>query len=86
MRVRRQGSDVKVQSDEEGDKPKPVVMASESGKFEALVMEPHWQFGGDADFCRERMRELFGRWDLAEPFDRLSKGLEYVHQQKVLAS
>jgi len=32
------------------------------------------------------MRELFGRWDLVEPFTRLGKGLEYVHQQKVLAS
>jgi len=86
VRVRRQGSDVNVRGDDEGDKPKPVVIASDSGRFEAVVMEPHWQFTGDTDFCRERMRGLFGRWDLVEPFDRLTKGLEYVHQQKVLAS
>lgn len=86
VRVRRQGSDVKVQGDDEGGKAKPVVLASESGRFEAIVMEPHWQFAGDTDFCRGRMRELFARWDLLEPFDRVSKGLEYVHQQKVLAS
>lgn len=84
--LRRQGSDVKVQSDDEGDKPKPVVVASESGKFDPIVMEPHWQFPGDIELCRGRMRELFGRWDLVEPFARLGKGLEYVHQQKVLAS
>jgi hypothetical protein len=86
VRVRRQGSDVKVQGDDEADKPKAVVIASESERFETIVMEPHWQFAGDTDFCQERIRELFARWDLLEPFDRVSKGLEYVHQQKVLAS
>jgi len=85
VRLRRQGSDVKLRGDDEGDKAKPVLMASESGKFDPIVMEAHWQFAGDIDFCQDRLRELFGRWDLVEPFERLSKGLEYVHQQKVLA-
>jgi hypothetical protein len=85
VRLWRQGADVKL-SGEEGERSKPVVVASESGKFDPVVMETHWKFGGDMDFSRERLRELFGRWDLVEPFERLSKGLEYVHQQKVLAS
>jgi hypothetical protein len=86
IRVRRQGTEVDVRADDQDDKPKPVVIPSDSGKFEALVMEPHWQFGEDTEFCRDRIRELFGRWDLVEPFERLTKGLEYIHQQKVLAS
>ena len=35
-------------------------------------MEAHWQFTGDLDLCHERLRGLFGRWDLVEPFERLS--------------
>jgi hypothetical protein len=84
--IRRQGAGVDVRGDDEDGKPKPVVISSESGKFEALVIEPHWQFGEDTDLCRRRIHELSGRWDLVEPFERLTKGLEYVHQQKVLAS
>lgn len=83
--LRRQGADVKVSS-EEGEKSKPVVMSSESGKFDPIIVETHWQFSGDMDYSREKLRELFGRWDLIEPFERLTKGLDYVHQQKVLAS
>src|SRR6185437_5771603 len=85
VRLRRQGADVKLSSDG-AEKAKPLVMASESGKFDPIVMEAHWQFAGDMDYSREKLRELFGRWDLVEPFERLTKGLEYVHQQKVLAS
>ena len=85
VRLRRQGSDVKMRGDDERDKPEPIVMASDSGKFDPIIMEAHWQFAGDVSFCQERLRELFGRWDLVEPFERLTKGLEYVHQQKVLA-
>ena len=41
VRLRRQGSDVKLRGDDEADKPQPVVMASESGKFDAIIMEAH---------------------------------------------
>jgi hypothetical protein len=85
VRLRRQGTDVKL-SGEDGEKVKPVVMASESGKFDPIIVEAHWQFTGDLDYSREKLHELFGRWDLVEPFERLTKGLEYVHQQKVLVS
>ncbi len=85
VRLRRQGSEVKVRGDNEGEEPKPVVVASQSGKFDPVVMEPHWQFAGDIESCHERMHELFGRWDLIEPFDRLTKGLDYIHGQKELA-
>jgi hypothetical protein len=83
VRLKRQGVDVKLSS-EEGEKAKPVVLSSDSGKFDPIVMEAHWQFPGDLDYTREKLRDLFGRWDLVEPFERLTKGLEYVHQQKVL--
>jgi hypothetical protein len=84
VRLQRQGAEVKL-SAEDGQKAKQGVVASESGKFDPIIMEVHWQFTGDMDCSRERLREMFGRWDLVEPFDRLAKGLEYVHQQKVLA-
>lgn len=84
IRLRRQGADVKVSDDRE--KAKPIIISSASGRFDPVVIEAHWQFADDMDLSQERLRELFGRWDLIEPFDRLTKGLEYVHQQKVLAS
>lgn len=83
MRLNRQGTDVKVSDDTQ--KSKRVVISSDSGKFDPVIMEAHWQFAGDIDFSQARLKELFGRWDLIEPFERLVKGLEYVHQQKVLA-
>jgi hypothetical protein len=84
--LRRQGAGVNVRSDGDEELHKPIVVASESGKFDPIVVESHWQFPGDLQSCCDRVRELFGRWDLMEPFERLNKGLEYVHQQKVLAS
>ena len=38
-------------------------------------MEAHWQFTGDMDYSLEKLRDLFGRWDLVEPFERLTDDL-----------
>jgi hypothetical protein len=85
-RLRRQGEQVTVSDRSDGATPAPIVMDSSSGKFQPLVMETHREFPGDSASCRERLNELFGRWDLIEPFDRLTKALEYVQEQKVLES
>ena len=86
IRLRRQGEEVTVSDSSDAAKAAPVVMDSPSGKFQPIIMETHREFPQDSAACRERLSELFGRWDLIEPFDRLTKALEYVHQQKVLES
>lgn len=86
VQIRRQGTGVKVTaaSDEEGNQN--IVMDSESGKFAPIIVEAHWKFPDDTNSCASLLKELFGRWDVVEPFERLHKGLDYVHKEKVLAS
>lgn len=86
IRLRRQGEEVTVSGSSDAAKPASIVMDSPSGKFQPIIMETHREFPQDSAAFRDRLSELFGRWDLIEPFDRLTKALEYVHQQKVLES
>ena len=86
VRLRRQGEEVTVNDSSDSAKITPTVMDSPSGKFQPIVMEAHREFAQDSAAWRYQLNDLFGRWDLIEPFDRLTKALEYVHQQKVLES
>ncbi len=65
-------------------KTKSLLLQSASGKFAQVAIEAHWRFAADLDSSGDRLRDLFGRWDLTEPFQRLSEGLQYVHDERVL--
>ncbi len=67
-------------------KSKSLLLQSASGKFAQVEIEAHWKFAADFDSSAERLRDLFGRWDLTEPFQRLAEGLQYVHDERVLES
>ena len=67
-------------------KSKSLLLQSASGKFALVEIEAHWKFVADIDSSSEQLRDLFGRWDLTEPFQRLSEGLQYVHDERVLES
>ena len=67
-------------------KSKSLLLQSASGKFAQVEIEAHWKFATDLDSSAERLRDLFGRWDLIEPFQRLAEGLQYVHDEGVLES
>jgi len=84
IRVARQ-SGVKARQDDQ-TKSKSLLLQSASGKFAQVELEAHWKFAGDLDSAGERLRDLFGRWDLNEPFQRLAEGLQYVHDERVLES
>ena len=86
VRVRRQGTDVKITSETDGQTNQTMVMDCESARFEPVIIEAHWKFPDDTNASAGVLKELFGRWDIVEPFERLLKGLEYVHKEKVLAS
>ncbi len=67
-----------------GSKSKALLIQSASGKFDQVEIEAHLKFASDLDSVSERLRDLFGRWDLNEPFQRLAEGLQYVHDERVL--
>jgi hypothetical protein len=67
-------------------KSKSLLLQSASGKFAQVEIEAHWKFPSDIESAGERLRDLFGRWDLIEPFQRLAEGLQYVHAERVLES
>ena len=67
-------------------KAKALLLQSASGKFAQVEIEAHWKFAADLDASGERLRDLFGRWDLTEPFQRLGEGLKYVHDAGALES
>jgi hypothetical protein len=84
IRVARVGTPKAKQEDP--TKSKSLLLQSASGKFAQVEIEAHWRFAADLDSSGERLRDLFGRWDLTEPFQRLSEGLQYVHDERVLES
>jgi hypothetical protein len=84
--IRRQSADMKETIGPGENDSHSILMGSESGRFEPVIMEAHWEFPQDAEVCGRLLKGLFGRWDIIEPFERLQKGLEYVHNEKVLAS
>jgi hypothetical protein len=84
VRIRRQGTQVKMTGSDESKKSASIVIDSTTGKFQPVILEAHRQFPNDLAAWREKLSQLFGRWDLIEPFDRLAKALDYVHQEKVL--
>lgn len=63
---------------------KTLLLQSSSGRFSEVELRAHWKFAADLDSSGERLRDLFGRWDLTEPFQRLAEGLQYVHDERVL--
>lgn len=84
IRVARPGGVKSKQEDQ--SKSKSLLLQSASGKFAQVEIEVHWKFSGDLDSYGDRLRDLFGRWDLTEPFQRLVEGLQYVHDERVLES
>lgn len=65
-------------------KSKGALIQSASGKFDPVEIQAHSKFAADLDAAGDRLRDLFARWDLTEPFSRMGEGLQYVHDERVL--
>jgi len=83
VRLWRQGEQVILQPTGEQAQTNAVLNCA-TGKFQPIVSEPHWQFRGDSESYGPQLSEMFGRWDLIEPFDRLNRALEYLHEHKLM--
>jgi len=83
VRLWRQGEQVRLQSAGEQEQANSVLNCG-TGKFQPIVLEVHRQFHTDSQSCAGCLSDMFGRWDLIEPFERLKRALEYVHEQKLM--
>jgi hypothetical protein len=61
-------------------------VASESGKFEPVIVSAHRKFAKERDEYRNILQEVFKRYNLLEPFERIATALEQVHAQKLGAT
>mgnify|MGYP001617046681 CR=1 FL=1 len=78
--VSKQGSTVATQQD--ADKPtKSELLASPSGKFEPVTVTCHWQHANDIDSTLPDLGSLFSRFDLIEPFTRITNALKLLHEK-----
>jgi hypothetical protein len=60
-----------------------AMLSSNSGKFDPVVLVSHSQFGNDIGAVTPILTQVFNRFDLGEPFQRIAAALEQVHQQKI---
>jgi len=66
-----------------GDGGRTVLLSSNSGKFDPIVLVAHKDFATDIEAAAPILSQVFNRFDLMEPFQRIFTALEQVHQQKV---
>lgn len=83
VRLWRQGEQVRLQSPDDQQQTNAILSCA-MGKFQPIVCESHWQFRTDTDLAVSQLSEMFARWDLIEPFERLNRALVYVHEQKLM--
>jgi len=86
LHVRRQGEAIHLAGHEDGTLASGDVVESASGRFQPVVLTPHWEHVDDLDAWRGSLAELFAHADLLEPFDRIKNALEVIHEQKALDS
>jgi hypothetical protein len=79
IHLRRQGE---ILGSTSGDREKPLVVESPSGRFQAVVATPHWEFTSDVATVRDPLSAVFANSDVLEPFDRVIKALLEIDQQK----
>jgi len=60
-----------------------AMLSSNSGKFDSVVLLAHKEFGHDIGSVSPILIQVFNRFDLVEPFQRVVAALEQVHQQKI---
>lgn len=67
----------------ESDGGNSALLSSHSGQFEPVVVVAHKDFRSDVSDAMPLLTQVFNRFDLAEPFNRVAVALDQVHQQKI---
>jgi hypothetical protein len=75
--IARTGDVINLGSDEKRDIQKMRVESTD-GVFQPIVFQSHPLFGRDSEKLMPTMTSLFQRFDLLEPFDRMTKSIEIL--------
>ncbi|MDV2494588.1 MAG: hypothetical protein RX316_00010 [bacterium] len=87
LHLRRQGEAIQFEdSREREDTRESVLVESASGRFQPIVMIPHWNYPDDLNEHRAKIREAFAYADLLEPFNRVYVALDEVYKQDPIGS
>jgi hypothetical protein len=81
--VLRLAKESAISIDGDGAGSRTAMLSSNSGKFDSVVLVAHNEFGGDIGSVTPILTQVFNRFDLVEPFERVVAALEQVHQQKI---
>ena len=74
--IRRAGESINLQSDE--NKTEKQRIESESGQFQAVILQAHPDNNAEAKSWNGKTNQLFNNFDLIEPFDRMKKAIEIL--------
>jgi len=80
--VRRAGEAIDIKSSDSSDKKlKRERIDCPTGRFQPLVLTPHFDFNDDITSAREILGEIFSYLDPIEPFERMLKAIEVLGKQ-----
>ena len=82
--VRRQGVTVSGVGAQDAQAISGSLIDSPSGRFDPVVVQPSSEHPQDRDSALPRLERLFAVFDVLEPFERVQRALEKVHEQKAL--
>lgn len=83
LHVRRQGETIEMpKGSERESQATSEVIACPSGRFQPVVLTPHWQYREEARRVRGELEPVFARMDLLEPFERVGRALEELARQE----
>jgi hypothetical protein len=80
--VRRAGEAIDIKASDSSDKKlKRERIDCPTGRFQPLVLTPHFDFNEDITSAREILGEIFSYLDPIEPFERMLKAIEVLGKQ-----
>jgi hypothetical protein len=80
--VRRAGETIDIKTSGSAEsKSKRERMDCPTGKFQPLVIIPHYKFNDDVNSAREILEKIFSYFDPIEPFERIAKAIEVLGKQ-----
>ena len=83
LHVRRQGETIEMpKGNERESQATSEVLACPSGRFQPVVLTPHWQYREEARRVRGELEPAFARMDLLEPFERVERALVALARQE----
>jgi hypothetical protein len=79
--VRRAGEAMDIKPSDPDKKLKRERIDCPTGRFQPVVLTPHYDYADDLKSAQEILGEIFSHLDPIEPFERMSKAIEVLGKQ-----